>query len=148
MKVKTKYSKYEEEIMYNWGTIFNGVLLGVGGLVGFLFGGWFVLLQILLAFMAIDYFTGVAAGFIEGKLSSKVGFKGIAKKVIILFVVAAAHLLDLMFSTGQVIRDGAIFFYIGNELLSFVENVGKTGLPVPKKIVNAVDVLKGKGDGQ
>lgn len=135
-------------MQHNWGIIFNGVLLGFGGLFGFLFGGWFILLQILLAFMAIDIITGWIAGFIEGKLSSKVGYKGMAKKLVILLVVAAAHLLDLLFKTGQTVQDGAIFFYLGIELLSFTENVGKAGLPLPTRIINAVAVLQGKGTSE
>jgi toxin secretion/phage lysis holin len=130
----------------NMDTLWKLALGIVGGSVGYLFGGWTGLLPILFVFMVIDQCTGLIASYVEGKLSSKVGFKGIMKKVVILFVIAAAHLLDQSFGTKDTIRDGAIFFYLGNELLSFIENAGRAGVPLPAQLTNAVAVLKGKGD--
>jgi toxin secretion/phage lysis holin len=132
----------------NWEFIFKLGLTGIGGFVGFLFGGWNGLLPILFTFMCIDQCSGFIASWIEGTLSSKVGFKGIAKKVTILFVVAVAHLLDKTFGTNSTIREAVIFFYLGNELLSFIENTGRMGVPLPSQLVNAVAVLKGKGEGK
>jgi toxin secretion/phage lysis holin len=129
-------------------TLWKIVLAIFGGAFGFLVGGWTTLLQILLAFMVIDQITGLIASYIEGKLSSKVGFKGIAKKVIMVFVVVVAHFLDEAIGTKSVIRDGTIFFYLGNELLSFIENAGRAGVKLPTQLVNAVAILKGKGDGK
>jgi toxin secretion/phage lysis holin len=126
--------------------IFKGTLAGAGGLVGFLWGEWSALLQILLAFTVIDYITGIIASGAEGKLSSRIGFKGIAKKVMIFALVAVGHLIDKALGDGHVFRDGIVFFYLGNELLSILENAGRTGLPVPQQIKNAVHVLKGKGE--
>ena len=103
------------------------------------------MLGILLAFVAIDYVTGVVAAGAEGKLASEVGLKGIAKKIFIFVMVAVAHLVDQAVGS-EVIRDAAIFFYLANELLSIVENSGRIGLPVPPAITKAVDILKGKGD--
>jgi toxin secretion/phage lysis holin len=117
-----------------------------GAVVGYLFGGWSVLLQILLAFVVIDYITGLLASGVEGKLSSKVGFKGIAKKLMIFCLVAVGHLVDKAIGEGDVIQNSIIFFYIANELLSILENAGRTGLPVPDQIKNTVQILKGKGD--
>jgi toxin secretion/phage lysis holin len=126
-------------------------LAGIGGGIGYLFGGWTGLLPILLVFMVIDQLTGLLASFIEGKLSSKVGFKGIIKKVVILCVIVTCNLIDQAFIIqgiyeGQIVRDGAVFFYLGNELLSFIENAGRAGVPLPVQLTNAVAVLKGKGD--
>ncbi len=128
--------------------IFKTVLVGSGGLVGFLWGEWSVLLQILLTFSIIDYVTGMIAGGVEGKLSSQIGFKGIAKKVMIFVLVAVGHLVDKAIGEGHIFRDGIIFFYLGNELLSILENAGRTGLPVPEQVKNAVQILKGKGEGK
>ena len=119
-----------------------------GGVAGYLFGGWHALIQILLVFVAIDYVTGLLAAGYEGKLSSQVGFKGIAKKTMIFAVVAVAHLIDKAIGDSHVFRDAVIFFYLANEVLSILENAGRTGLPVPEQIRNAVQVLKGKGDGK
>lgn len=119
-----------------------------GAVVGYLFGGWDVLLQILLVFVCIDYVSGLLAAGVEGKLSSKVGFKGIAKKVMIFALVAVAHMIDKVLGESHIFRDSVIFFYLGNELLSILENSGRVGLPVPDQIKSAVQVLKGKGEGK
>ncbi|EST12034.1 phage holin family protein [Sporolactobacillus laevolacticus] len=118
----------------------------LGAVTGYLYGGWSPLLKVLITFVIIDYVTGLLAASYTGALSSKVGFKGIAKKVMLFFVVAGAHLCDLAIGVDQVIMSAAIYFYIANELLSILENAGRTGLPVPDQIKNAVQILKRKGD--
>lgn len=128
----------------NWEVFYKTVTTGVGAIVGYLFGEWSVLLQILLAFVIIDYISGLLASGVEGKLSSKVGFRGIAKKLMIFVLAAVGHLVDKAIGDGSMIQNAIIFFYLGNELLSILENAGRTGLPVPEQIKNAVDVLKGK----
>jgi toxin secretion/phage lysis holin len=132
----------------NWGITFKLILAGLGGFVGWTLGGWSVLLQVLLTFMVIDYLSGMMASYVEGKLSSKIGFKGIAKKVMILFIVVVSHLIDQAFGTSNTIRDAVIFFYLGNEALSFIENAGRMGVPLPAQLTNAVEILKGKGEGK
>ena len=132
----------------SWEIIYKSFLTGTGAIVGYLFGGWSVLLQILLAFTIIDYLSGILASGVEGKLSSKVGFKGIAKKLMIFFLVSVGHLIDKALGDGSMVQNAIIFFYLGNELLSIVENAGRTGLPVPNQIKNAVHVLKGKGESK
>jgi len=127
------------EIFYKTGATVTGAA------VGYLFGGWSVLLQVLLAFVAIDYISGLLASGVEGKLSSKVGFKGIAKKLMIFVLVAVGHLVDMAIGDGSMVQNAIIFFYLGNELLSIVENAGRIGLPVPNQITNMVEVLKGRG---
>ncbi len=126
-------------------SIFKSIVAIGGGAASYLFGGWSSLLEILLAFVIIDYITGFVAAGIEGKLASEVGLKGIAKKVFIFVMVAVAHLADQAAGT-QIIRDAAIFFYLANEILSIIENSGSIGLPVPPVIVQAVEILKGKGE--
>ena len=119
-----------------------------GGLASFLFGGWSALLQTLVLFIALDYVVGVMVAGYHGQLNSKVGFKGIAKKVLILLLVAVAHQIDLLLGDGSLIRDSVIFFYIANELLSILETVGKTSLPIPDVLRRAVDTLNSKGEGK
>ena len=128
----------------NWEVFYKTVTTGVGAIVGYIFGEWSVLLQILLAFVIIDYVSGLLASGVEGKLSSEVGFKGIAKKIMIFVLVAVGHLVDKAIGDGSMVQNAIIFFYLGNELLSILENAGRTGLPVPEQVKNAVDVLKGK----
>jgi toxin secretion/phage lysis holin len=132
----------------NWEMIFKGGSTALGALVGFLWGVWSPLLQILLSFTIIDYLSGMLASGIEGKLSSKVGFKGIAKKIMIFIMVAVGHMIDVAIGDGHMIQDAIIFFYLGNELLSITENGGRIGLPIPPQVKSAVEILKGKGRGK
>ncbi len=120
-------------------------VVAVGGsFITYLFGGWSALIQILVAFVVIDYITGVLAAGINGKLNSNIGLKGIAKKVFIFIIVACGHLVDNAMGTQDIVRDAAIYFYMANELLSILENAGKIGLPVPDILKNSIDTLKGK----
>jgi len=129
-------------------TVFKS-LVGVGGAAAsHLYGGWSALLCVLLTFVIIDYATGVLASGFEGKLSSSVGAKGIAKKVFIFVIVAVAHLVDTSLGEAHVFRDATIFFYLANELLSILENAGRVGLPIPPMISKAVQILQGKGDAK
>lgn len=132
----------------DWGNVYRGLAAAGGATAGYFFGGWNALLGVLVAFVAIDYITGVLAAGAEGKLSSGVGLKGIAKKVAIFFLVAVAHLVDVAIGQGDVVRDATIFFYLANELVSILENCGRLGLPVPEVIKQAVEVLKRKGENK
>jgi len=123
----------------------TGIAVG-GAIVSFLFGGWSALLTILLAFVVLDYISGVLAAGKEGKLNSDIGLWGIARKVSIFVVVAIAHLVDTALGDAHLFRDAAIFFYLANEVLSITENLGRIGAPIPGIIKQAVEVLRGKGD--
>lgn len=123
----------------------KGAIIVAGGIFGFLFGGWTALMTALLVLTLADYATGFVAGWVEGRLSSAVGFKGIAKKVLIFVMVAVAHFVDQSLGQNQMIRDAVIFFYTWNELLSIVENCAKAGLPVPDVLKKAIDILRNKG---
>ena len=129
----------------NWEAIYKLGFTSLGAVGGFLFGGWSAVLSILLAFVIADYVTGIMAGYVEGKLNSKVGFKAIPKKVMIFILVAVAHLIDNALGENHMFRDAVIFFYIGNELISILENAGRIGVPVPEQLKQAIQVLKGKG---
>ena len=122
-------------------------VVAVGGATAsFLFGGWSSLLSILLAFVVIDYISGILAAGQEGRLSSEVGLWGIPKKVAIFGVVAVAHLIDTALGDAHLFRDAAIFFYLANEVLSITENAGRIGVPIPPVLEKAVEALRSKGE--
>lgn len=130
--------------MERFDIIYKTGAAAVGAVVGYLFGESTGLLLVLFWMAVIDYGTGMAAGYAEGTLSSRVGFKGIAKKVMIFVMVALAHLVDSALGTKNMFRDATIVFYMTNELLSIFENAGRVGVPVPERLTQAVEVLKGK----
>lgn len=127
--------------------IFQSVVAVSGVITSFLFGGWPLLLNIFLAFVVIDYITGLIASGIQGQLNSKVGWKGIARKVVMFLIIAVAHMVDILLEIQtDMIRNAVIFFYLANELLSIIENAGRIGLPIPRILLHAVDVLKGRAN--
>lgn len=115
-----------------------------GAFCGYFLGGWDTTLKVLVIMAAIDYITGVLAAGYNGELKSKVGFRGIAKKVVLFLLVAAATQADAVIGTNSAIREATIFFFIGNELLSLLENAGRMGTPLPSALTNAVEILSGK----
>ncbi|MFD2132560.1 holin family protein [Pseudogracilibacillus auburnensis] len=125
-------------------TLFKSIVAVLGAIVTFLLGGWSPLLQVLVLFIAFDYILGVLVAASYGQLNSKIGFRGIAKKVMILALVAVAYSIDTIMGDGTFIRDAVIFFYLANELLSILETVGKTNLPVPDVLRKAVETLNSK----
>lgn len=117
-----------------WNTI-QLVFAAVGGWLGYYLGGFDGLLYALIAFVVCDYVTGVMCAVADKKLSSEVGFKGIAKKIVIFILVAVANIIDVnVITQGAVLRTAVIFFYLSNEGLSLVENATHLGLPVPDKL--------------
>ncbi|QOV18198.1 phage holin family protein [Blautia liquoris] len=122
----------------------------VGGVVGWFLGGYDGLLYALLVFVIADYVTGVLCAIADRKLSSTVGFKGIAGKVLIFLLVGIGNVLDVqILGNGSAIRTAVIFFYISNEGISLLENAGHLGLPIPEKLKNVLEQLKeqkGKDD--
>lgn len=117
------------------------LFVAIGGYIGFYLGEIDAFIYTLLAFVIADYITGVLRAGVERKLSSAIGFKGIAKKIMIFIVVGIANLCDvnLIKGNGTMIRTAIIFFYIANEGLSILENSIALGLPVPEKLK---DILK------
>lgn len=119
----------------------------VGGWLGYFLGGCDGLLYELLAFVVIDYLTGVMCAINDRTLSSEVGFRGICRKVLIFLMVGIANILDVhVIRTGSVLRTAAIFFYISNEGISLLENAAHLGLPVPKKIKAVLEQLHDRAD--
>lgn len=112
-------------------------------LLQFLFGGWSLPLQILVAFIVIDYVSGVVAAFVGQRLDSRVGVRGIARKVGFLVLVAVAHLLDV--GTGMeapILQTATTWFLIANEGISITENLGEIGVPIPKSLQDALRQLR------
>ena len=122
------------------------VFTAVGGWLGYFLGGCDGLLYALIAFVVIDYITGVMCAISDHTLSSAVGFKGICRKVLIFLLVGIANVLDMqVIQTGSVLRTAVIFFYISNEGVSLLENAAHLGLPVPDKIKVVLEQLHDKG---
>ncbi len=123
--------------------IIKMALAAVATALHFLFGGWSLPLQILVAFIVIDYLTGLGAAFVGKRLDSRVGWRGIVKKVGYFVLVALAHLLDR--GTGMaapVLQTATIWFLIANEGISITENLGEIGVPIPQSLQNALRRLR------
>ena len=117
-----------------WNTL-QLIFAAIGGWLGYYLGGFDGLLYALIAFVICDYVTGTTCAVSDKKLSSEVGFKGIAKKVVIFILVAVANIIDTnVITQGAILRTAVIFFYLSNEGLSLVENATHLGLPVPDKL--------------
>lgn len=106
------------------------------------FGGVDAWLRALLTVIVIDYITGVVGAVVQGNLDSRVGYKGICKKMMMLCVVAMAVQADNVIGTGAVLRGMAVGFYLANESLSILENAARIGVPVPKGLVNKLEQMK------
>lgn len=110
---------------------------------GFMWGEFDGLLYALLGFIIMDYVSGVICAVVSKQLSSEVGAKGIAKKVLILFLVGVGHILDVnVIGGGNVCRSAVIGFYLANEGISILENAAYLGLPLPKKLIAVLKQLK------
>ncbi|WP_257141168.1 holin family protein [Bacillus sp. AFS015802] len=117
---------------------------GLSAIILNLFGEWDMLITFLLIVVVLDYFTGMIVSGIEGKLSSQSGMKGIGRKVLIFSLVTVAHLIDTILTNQHFIRNATIIFYLCNEMISIIENVGRAGVPVPEFMRKAIEVLKRK----
>lgn len=117
-----------------WNTL-QLIFAAIGGWLGYYLGGFDGLLYALIAFVICDYVTGIMCAVSDKNLSSEVGFKGIAKKVVIFILVAVANIIDTnVITQGAILRTAVISFYLSNEGLSLVENATHLGLPVPDKL--------------
>ena len=131
-----------------WNTI-QLIFTAVGGWLGYFLGGCDGLLYALIAFVVIDYITGVMCAINDKTLSSEVGFRGICRKVLIFLLVGIANILDVqVIGTGSVLRTAVIFFYISNEGVSLLENAAHLGLPVPEKIKTVLEQLHDRSESE
>lgn len=135
--------------LWNW---IQTALVAVGAFMGWFLGGLDGLLYALIAFVVIDYVTGVLCAIVDKNLCSRIGAKGIFKKILIFSLVGLGHILDtyiLSFagnSDGSVLRTAVIFFYLSNEGISILENAAHIGLPIPEKLKDVLKQLHGRDD--
>lgn len=126
----------------------------IGTTIAHFLGGFDVALQVLVFFLVADYISGlVVAGIFKksgksesGALDSRAGWKGIVRKVFTLVLVAVGAQVDRIIGNGTVMRDFVVFTFVANEGLSLLENVGLMGIPLPPKLKDALEALKGKAD--
>ncbi len=119
------------------------LIIATSGTIGiYFFGGFDLIIQCLIIFVILDYITGIASAMVNKTLNSTAGLKGIMKKVGIFLVIAIANLLDM--TTGledPLLRTMTIWFYIANEGISILENLGKIGVPLPPLLINALEKI-------
>ena len=132
--------------VWNWIQV---ALAALGGFLGWFLGGADGFLYALIAFVAVDYLTGVMCAIVDKKLSSEIGAKGIFKKVLIFVLVGVGNVIDslVLGDDGDgAIRTAVIFFYLSNEGVSLLENAGHLGLPIPDKLRDVLAQLRGRSD--
>lgn len=133
--------------MDNWINWFKAAVAAIGGVVGWFFGAFDGFLYALIAFVTMDYITGVMCAIVDKELSSQIGFRGIFKKILIFVLVGVGHVLDsqvLGSPDAGALRTAVIFFYLSNEGVSILENTAYLGLPIPVKLK---DILAQLHDG-
>ena len=136
-----------------WDKVLKGFAAVSGALAG-AFGGWTAQLDVLVYFMLADYATGLIVAWMgkspkteNGGPSSKIGFQGILKKLLMLGLVFAAAQIDIAMGSGTfLIRDAAVWFYLANEGLSILENMTLAGVPFPKKVKDLLGKIKKDND--
>lgn len=125
--------------------IYKSFISGLIGIMGFLIGDFDGLFKALLVLIIADYITGLIVAVVRKKLSSEVGAKGIAKKILMLIIVAVANVLDVqIIGGGAALRNITIIFYAANEVISLLENTGALGVPYPQKLMDVLEQLKNK----
>ena len=120
----------------------RGIGAAIAALATFLWGHPDSWLLALIALVTLDYITGIVAAVLEKKLSSRAGFHGILKKLLLFVVVAVAHIIDTATGLGGVLRSAVIGFLAANEGISILENSARCGLPVPKKLLEILEQLR------
>ena len=142
------YQKQQEDIImsdFSIDLIWTKIQIAVtalGGWLGYFLGGLDGLLIALVVFAALDYITGVMCAIADKTLSSAVGFKGVARKVLIFALVGVGHILDThVVGTGSALRTAVICFYLSNEGVSLLENASHLGLPVPERLKSVLQQI-------
>ena len=135
--------------IWNW---IQTVVAAAGALMGWFLGGLDGFLYALIAFVVLDYITGVICAIVDKNLCSNIGAKGILKKILIFVLVGVGHILDTNIlgfvgnPDGSVLRTAVIFFYLSNEGISILENAAHIGLPIPEKLKDVLKQLHGHND--
>ncbi|MBS6276003.1 MAG: phage holin family protein [Actinomycetaceae bacterium] len=129
--------------------LFQTTFTSLGAVLGWYLGGLDGFLYALITFVIADYITGLLAAISEHRLSSSVGFHGIARKILIFILVGLANLLDIyVLNQAGVLRTATIFFYLSNEGISLIENATRLGLPVPEQIRQALDAITRRSENK
>ena len=122
-------------------------LLGtIGYLFIYLVGGWDVALQCLVIAIALDYVSGIIKAYINKTLSSKIGMRGLIKKLGLLIIVMVGTMVDRVTGETGAVRTLVIYYFVANEGLSILENLGQAGIPIPKSVKKALKALKNQED--
>ena len=130
--------------LFNWVSVVVGIF---GGVFAWAFGAWDKLLCALITLIILDYITGLLKGWYTKRLSSEIGFKGIAKKIVILIMVVTANVLQTVIGDKIMLREIVIMFFIANEGLSLLENCAEiNGGNIPKKLKDVLLQLRGKSE--
>lgn len=128
---------------------FNFVVAGISTICTWIFGGWDMALYILILFMVIDYITGVIKSYLTKELSSNIGFNGLVRKTTIFLVLFVAVGVDRILNNDNwIFRTLTCYFFVANEGISIIENVAVIGIPVPKKLIEALKQLKGEDENE
>ncbi|MCK8826419.1 phage holin family protein [Natroniella acetigena] len=131
-----------EEIILRYARLIFSIL---GTLLTYLLGGWDSTIKILVAFVAMDYISGIIVAFCRNELESGVGRIGILKKVGIFAAVAVSNLVDgILANPDPILRTTTIMFYLGNEGISILENLARAGVDIPEPLRKALAKIKDK----
>lgn len=125
---------------------FNIIFAASGAVIGYLFGGLDTLLEVFCIILILDTFTGMFKYYYKGEYQSKLFRKGLWKKCGYMLAVILAVQLDRLIGDTGALRSALLFCLIANEGTSIVENLGQIGVPFPETIINAIYVLKDKGE--
>ncbi len=126
-------------------SLYKAATAALGTVATYLLGGWDAVLMGLVVLASLDYVSGVVAAWHRRELDSRVGARGIARKVGMFLVVAVCNIIDQMGALGEpVLRTVATWWYLGNEAISIVENLAQIGVPIPERILSALASLKGE----
>lgn len=129
------------------GFTLDKVLMIIGGLAGFIFGGWHELMGVLLVIQGLDIITGILVGIKDKGVSSTVMRKGLVKKVGIWVLVIFAHMIDItLFDGSMVAQMSVLFAFVAQEGLSLTENLGNLGIIVPESVSEYLAQVKNKGE--
>ncbi len=137
----------------SWDKLVKALAAAAGAVAG-LFGEWNTMLTILATAMALDYVSGLIVAICGrspktegGRLSSKAGFAGIARKALMMLLVGLATLIDrALGSETMVFQTSLTFYYIANEGLSILENAALLDVRFPKKLSRALETMRERED--
>lgn len=129
--------------------LYNTLITGIIGIIGYLFGDINGLLVALLIAMSLDFVTGIIVAVVKHELSSNICGKGIAKKVLMLCIVVVGHLVDsAVIGEGAAVQNLVVMFYLANECISLLENSARLGVKYPDKLIKILEQLREGNNGR